>query len=81
MLATGGTMIVAMRELTNLGAGEDHLHGRSSVFQRNRVEDFDQAYREGIFYRIIGTNARRTAAICWIKSGTSRRTSPSSLPG
>ncbi|HPB42488.1 MAG TPA: ribose-phosphate diphosphokinase [Sphaerochaeta sp.] len=57
MLATGGTMIVAMRELTNLGAEKIICMVSLPYFNGTAVEDFDQAYREGIFYRIIGTNA------------------------
>lgn len=57
MLATGGTMIIAMRELTNLGAKKIICMVSLPLFNANAVEDFDAAYKEGIFYRIIGTNA------------------------
>ncbi len=57
MLATGGTMIVAMRELTALGAKKIICMVSLPLFNGSAVEDFEQAYQEGIFYRIIGTNA------------------------
>ena len=57
MLATGGTMIIAMRELTNLGAKKIICMVSLPFFNASAVEDFEEAYREGVFYRIIGTNA------------------------
>ncbi|HOE84143.1 MAG TPA: ribose-phosphate diphosphokinase [Sphaerochaeta sp.] len=57
MLATGGTMIVAMRELTNLGAKKIICMVSLPMFNGSAVEDFDSAYKEGVFHRIIGTNA------------------------
>ena len=57
MIATGGTMIIAMRELMNLGAKKIICMVSLPFFNGNAVENFDAAYREGVFYRIIGTNA------------------------
>jgi len=57
MIATGGTMILAMRELMNLGAKKIICMISLPFFNAGAVEAFDQAYKEGIFYRIIGTNA------------------------
>jgi len=57
MLATGGTMIIAMRELMSLGAKKIICMVSLPFFNAGAVEDFDMAYKEGIFYRIIGTNS------------------------
>lgn len=57
MIATGGTMILAMRELMNLGAKKIICMVSLPMFNGNAVEAFDAAYKEGVFYRIIGTNA------------------------
>ncbi|WP_041384724.1 ribose-phosphate diphosphokinase [Sphaerochaeta pleomorpha] len=57
MIATGGTMILAMRELMNLGAKKIICMVSLPMFNGNAVEAFDAAYKEGVFFRIIGTNA------------------------
>ena len=57
MIATGGTMIIAMRELMKLGAKKIICMVSLPFFNGNAVENFDAAYKEGVFYRIIGTNA------------------------
>ncbi|MBR1938914.1 MAG: ribose-phosphate diphosphokinase [Spirochaetales bacterium] len=57
MIATGGTMIIAMRELMKLGAKKIIILVSLPFFNGNAVENFDAAYKEGVFYRIIGTNA------------------------
>lgn len=57
MLATGGTMLIAMRELMNLGAKKIICMVSLPFFNGNAIETFDAAYKEGVFYRIIGTNA------------------------
>jgi ribose-phosphate pyrophosphokinase len=57
MIATGGTMLLAMRELMNLGAKKIICIISLPFFNAGAVDTFDQAYKEGVFYRIIGTNA------------------------
>ena len=57
MIATGGTMIIAMRELMNRGAKKIICMVSLPFFNGNAIENFDAAYREGVFWRIIGTNA------------------------
>lgn len=57
MLGTGGTLIKAMRELKELGARKIIAAASLPFFTGRAIEDFDAAYREGLFYRIIGTNA------------------------
>ncbi len=57
MIATGGTMIIAMRELMNRGAKKIICMVSLPFFNGNAIENFDAAYKEGVFWRIIGTNA------------------------
>ncbi len=57
MIATGGTMIIAMRELMNRGAKRIICMVSLPFFNGDAIENFDAAYKEGVFWRIIGTNA------------------------
>jgi ribose-phosphate pyrophosphokinase len=57
MLGTGGTLLKAMQFLKEQGAGKVICAVSLPVFSGKAVEFFDAAYREGLFYRIIGTNA------------------------
>jgi len=57
MLGTGGTLIKALRELRSLGAERIICAVSLPLFSVNAVETFESAYREGLFHRIIGTNA------------------------
>jgi ribose-phosphate pyrophosphokinase len=57
MLGTGGTLLKEMRFLREQGAGRVICAVSLPVFSGNAVEYFDAAYKEGLFYRIIGTNA------------------------
>jgi ribose-phosphate pyrophosphokinase len=57
MLGTGGTLLKAMGFLKEQGAGKVICAVSLPVFSGNAIEYFDRAYREGLFYRIIGTNA------------------------
>ncbi len=57
MIATGGTMITAMRELMKKGAKKIICLISLPFFNGDGIESFDQAYKEGVFYRVIGTNA------------------------
>jgi ribose-phosphate pyrophosphokinase len=57
MLGTGGTMIKAMRALKDFGAERIVCAVSLPFFSGSAIEDFDAAYAEGLFYRIIGTNA------------------------
>ena len=59
MLATGGTLIKAMRFLKENKAKRVIAAISLPLFNGGAVEDFEKAYREGLFYRIIGTNAVR----------------------
>ena len=57
MLGTGGTLLKAMRYLKEQGAVKVICAISLPLFSATAIDDFDKAYREGYFYRIIGTNA------------------------
>ncbi len=57
MLGTGGTLLKAMKYLKDQGATKVICAVSLPLFSATAVDDFDKAYREGLFYRIIGTNA------------------------
>jgi ribose-phosphate pyrophosphokinase len=57
MLGTGGTLLKAMQFLKDQGAQQVIAAISLPIFSGNAIDYFDQAYRDGLFYRIIGTNA------------------------
>jgi len=57
MLGTGGTLLKAMRFLKEQGAGKVICSVSLPLFSGDAIKYFDDAYREGLFYKIIGTNA------------------------
>ncbi|MDX9957643.1 MAG: ribose-phosphate diphosphokinase [Clostridia bacterium] len=57
MLGTGGTLLKAMRYLKEQGANKVICAVSLPMFSATAVDDFEKAYQEGHFYRIIGTNA------------------------
>jgi ribose-phosphate pyrophosphokinase len=57
MVGTGGTLLKAMRFLKENGAGQVICAVSLPIFSGGAVSYFDEAYKEGLFYRIIGTNA------------------------
>jgi ribose-phosphate pyrophosphokinase len=57
MLGTGGTLLKAMKVLKDQGARQVIAAVSLPIFSGNAIDYFDQAYRDGLFYRIIGTNA------------------------
>jgi ribose-phosphate pyrophosphokinase len=57
MLDTGGTLIKGMKILKENGARRIICSISLPLFSGSAVEHLDNAYREGLFYRIIGTNA------------------------
>jgi ribose-phosphate pyrophosphokinase len=57
MLGTGGTLLKAMKFLKDEGAGKVIAAISLPLFSKDAVSYFDAAYQEGLFYRIIGTNA------------------------
>ncbi|MDR3019519.1 MAG: ribose-phosphate diphosphokinase [Treponema sp.] len=57
ILGTGGTLIKGMKLLKDNGARRIICAISLPLFSGKAIEHFDEAYREGLFYRIIGTNA------------------------
>src|SRR5574344_551210 len=57
MLGTGGTLLKAMSFLKEQGATKVICAISLPFFTGNAIEQFDEAYKKGLFYRIIGTNA------------------------
>ncbi|MDR2069402.1 MAG: ribose-phosphate diphosphokinase [Spirochaetaceae bacterium] len=57
MLGTGGTLLEAMKFLKEQGAGKVIAAISLPLFSGDAVKYFDAAYTEGLFFRIIGTNA------------------------
>ena len=55
-LDTGGTLLKAMKFLKEQGAGKVICAISLPLFVGDAVKYFDDAYKEGLFYRIIGTN-------------------------
>jgi ribose-phosphate pyrophosphokinase len=57
MLGTGGTLLKAMKFLKEQGAGKVIAAISLPLFSGDAISYFDDAYKEGLFFRIIGTNA------------------------
>ncbi|MDR2798846.1 MAG: ribose-phosphate diphosphokinase [Treponema sp.] len=57
MLGTGGTLLKAMQFLKDQGAGKVIAAISLPLFSGDAISYFDAAYKAGLFYRIIGTNA------------------------
>ena len=56
MLASGGTMLIAMKYLREMGAKKIICIVSLPFFNGNAIDTFDAAHREGAFDYIIGTN-------------------------
>jgi len=57
MVASGGTLLMAMRKLKEFGALRIITIISLPFFNGTAVDEFDKAYQEGIFDYVIGTNA------------------------
>ena len=57
MLGTGGTLLKGMEFLKSKGAQKVIAAISLPLFTGDAIELFDEAYKKGLFYRIIGTNA------------------------
>jgi ribose-phosphate pyrophosphokinase len=57
MLASGGTMLIAMKYLREMGAKKIICIVSLPFFNGNAIETFNAAHAEGVFDYIIGTNA------------------------
>lgn len=64
MLGTGGTLLKAMAFLKEQGATKVIAAISLPFFTGNAIDLFDEAYKQGLFYRIIGTNAVYHEALC-----------------
>ena len=64
MLGTGGTLLKAMGFLKEQGATKVIAAISLPFFTGNAIDLFDEAYKQGLFYRIIGTNAVYHEALC-----------------
>ena len=81
MLGTGGTLIKAMRVLKEAGARENICAISLPFFTTaETIDTFQKAYDEGLFHRIIGTNAVFHDDSLLGASGTSARTSRTCSP-
>ncbi|MCF0237534.1 MAG: ribose-phosphate diphosphokinase [Sphaerochaetaceae bacterium] len=57
MIASGGTLLTAMKSLREKGAKKIISITSLPFFNGNAVEEFDKANKEGVFDYVIGTNA------------------------
>ncbi|HRZ66481.1 MAG TPA: ribose-phosphate diphosphokinase, partial [Spirochaetia bacterium] len=57
MIGTGGTLIKGMKNLKDMGVEKIICAVSLPFFSGSAIEDFDAAFKQGLFYRIIGTNA------------------------
>ena len=57
MLGTGGTLLKAMKALKDRGAKRIIAAVSLPFFSGQAIQYFDAAYREELFYRLIGTNS------------------------
>ena len=57
MLGTGGTLLKAMEFLKSKGAKKVIAAVSLPFFTGDAIQLFDEAYKKGYFYRVIGTNA------------------------
>lgn len=57
MLGTGGTLLKGMEFLKDNGAKKVIAAVSLPFFTGDAIQLFDEAYKKGLFYRIIGTNA------------------------
>jgi ribose-phosphate pyrophosphokinase len=57
MIGTGGTLLKGMKSIKDMGAATILCAVSLPLFSGSAIEDFDTAYHQGLFHRIIGTNA------------------------
>jgi ribose-phosphate pyrophosphokinase len=56
MIGTGSTLIKGMKNLKDMGAERVICAVSLPLFSGSAIEDFEAAYRQGFFHKIIGTN-------------------------
>jgi len=57
LLGTGGTILRGMTVLKDMGARQIICAVSLPIFNGNAIEAYEEAYRRGLFHRVIGTNA------------------------
>ncbi|HTH13697.1 MAG TPA: ribose-phosphate diphosphokinase, partial [Spirochaetia bacterium] len=57
LLGTGGTLIKAFKLLKEMGAKKIVAGISLPLFTGEAIQFFDEAYEQGLFHKIIGTNA------------------------
>jgi len=57
LLGTGGTLVKAFRLLKEMGAQKIVAGISLPLFTGDAIAYFDEAYAQGLFYKVIGTNA------------------------
>jgi ribose-phosphate pyrophosphokinase len=57
LLGTGGTLIKAFKQLKEMGAKKIVAGISLPLFTGEAIQFFDEAYEQGLFHKIIGTNA------------------------
>ncbi|MCR4676109.1 MAG: ribose-phosphate diphosphokinase [Sphaerochaetaceae bacterium] len=57
MIASGGTLLIAMKTLRELGAKKIIIIVSLPFFNGNAISEFDEAWKAGVFDYVIGTNA------------------------
>jgi ribose-phosphate pyrophosphokinase len=56
MIGTGSTLIKGMKNLKEMGAERVICAVSLPLFSGSAIEDFEEAYHQGLFHKIIGTN-------------------------
>ncbi len=56
MIGTGSTLIKGMKQLKDSGAERVICAVSLPLFSGSAIDDFDAAFRQGLFHKIIGTN-------------------------
>jgi ribose-phosphate pyrophosphokinase len=57
MIGTGSTLIKGMKNLKDMGAERVICAVSLPLFSGSAIDEFEAAYHEGLFHKIIGTNA------------------------
>ena len=64
MLGTGGTLLKAMEFLKSKGAKKVIAAVSLPFFTGDAIQQFDEAYSKGLFYRLLRSEERRVGKEC-----------------